>query len=47
MAGTRKDVLTAAAQVLLDIKYQDKALEKILEIVKFLSQKALIALDLL
>ena len=30
MAGTRKDVLAAAAQVLLDVKYEDNDLEKIL-----------------
>jgi len=41
MSGIRKDVLAAAAQVLYDIKYQDQSLEKILEIIKKLSQKAL------
>ena len=28
MSGTRKDILAAAAQVLYDIKYQDKNLKK-------------------
>lgn len=41
MSGTRKDILAAAAQVLYDIKYQDKNLERILEVIKTLSQKAL------
>ena len=41
MSGNRKDVLAAAAQVLYDIKYQDKNLERILEVIKTLSQKAL------
>ena len=39
MSGTRKEVLAAAAQVLCDIKYQDKNLEKILEVIKTLSHK--------